>query len=241
MDFSNDESPTGPFTGEPGSAPASRRACSRARATCESTHESGATGHEMSDADWVAGRTTCAAGQAHLTGITRLQLLGMDYGPRRPVHFVVEGELHLAFEGVFLHRTKALPPLDDVGVCVEAAFMSYCVQAGSSMRSRWGTGCYMASTWTSASRSAGRRRTLARRRVRGALDPSAPDPDCSSLKESETCALLALPDSRARVQPTARARRTYASSPTCSIASTAWPSSSRAPTPGGPRAVLQRP
>ena len=65
-------------------------------------------------------------GEAQLTGITRLQQLGLDYGPRRPFRFVVDRDLHRAVDGVFLHRTKEMPPLDDIGVCVEAAFMSYC-------------------------------------------------------------------------------------------------------------------
>jgi hypothetical protein len=45
------------------------------------------------------------------------------------VRYVLQGELHLAFENVFLHRTKLLPPVDDVGVTIEAAFMAYCARA----------------------------------------------------------------------------------------------------------------
>jgi hypothetical protein len=82
--------------------------------------------HVMSDDDWVAAAILALPSGAHLTGITRLQQLGLDYGPRRPIRFVVQGDLHRAVPGIFLHRTKLLPPLDDVGVCVEAAFMSYC-------------------------------------------------------------------------------------------------------------------
>ena len=82
----------------------------------------------MSDADWVKAARLALPEQAHLTGISLIQELGLDYGPRKPVHFVVAGDHHLAFEGVFLHRTKALAPLEDGDVCVEAAFMSYCVQ-----------------------------------------------------------------------------------------------------------------
>ena len=42
---------------------------------------------------------------------------------------MIQGDHHLAMDGVFLHRTKRLPPLDEVGVCVEAAFIAYCATA----------------------------------------------------------------------------------------------------------------
>ena len=82
----------------------------------------------MSDSDWVRAARLALPEEAHLTGISLIQELGLDYGPRKPIHFVVAGDLHLAFEGVFLHRTKALAPLEEGDVCVEAAFMSYCVR-----------------------------------------------------------------------------------------------------------------
>jgi hypothetical protein len=62
----------------------------------------------------------------YLTGITRLQELGLEYGSRLPLHFVIEGDLHLAIPGIFLHRTRQLPPRDARAVSVEAAFISYC-------------------------------------------------------------------------------------------------------------------
>ena len=82
--------------------------------------------HVMSDDDWVTAAMLAMPSEARLTGITRLQRLGLPYGPRRPIRFVVQGDLHRAVDGIFLHRTKMMPPLDEVGVCVEAAFMSYC-------------------------------------------------------------------------------------------------------------------
>jgi hypothetical protein len=82
--------------------------------------------HVMTDDDRVAAAMLAMPSEAHLTGITRLQRLGLDYGPRTPVRMVVQGDLHRAVDGVFLHRTKLLPPVDDDGVCVSAAFMSYC-------------------------------------------------------------------------------------------------------------------
>jgi hypothetical protein len=85
--------------------------------------------HVMSDGDWGAAARLILPSTAHLTGISRIQQLGLDFGPRLPVRFVVEGDLHLAFENVFLHRTKRLPPTDNDGVCVEAAFAAYCARA----------------------------------------------------------------------------------------------------------------
>jgi hypothetical protein len=83
----------------------------------------------MTEADWVTAARLALPADAHLTGISRIQQLGLDFGPRLPVRFVVEGELHLAFEEIFLHRTKRLPPTDDVGVVVPAAFVAYCARA----------------------------------------------------------------------------------------------------------------
>jgi len=82
--------------------------------------------HVMTDDDWRHAAALALPSAAHLTGISRIQATGLDYGPRLPVRYVVQGDLHLAFENVFLHRTKLLPPLDDVGVTVEAAFVAYC-------------------------------------------------------------------------------------------------------------------
>ena len=85
--------------------------------------------HTMLDDDWVEAARLALPHDAHLTGISRIQACGLDYGPRLPVRFVIEGELHLAFDNVFLHRTKKLPPVDEVGVVVPAAFISYCARA----------------------------------------------------------------------------------------------------------------
>ncbi|MGH3345966.1 MAG: hypothetical protein ACRDO4_03210 [Nocardioides sp.] len=85
--------------------------------------------HEMAPGDWVAAGRLALPAQAHLTGITRIQQLGLDFGPRLPVRFVIEGDRHLAFDQVFLHRTKRLPPTDDVGVTPAAAYLAYCRRA----------------------------------------------------------------------------------------------------------------
>ena len=81
---------------------------------------------ELTDEHRLTAARLALPDTAQLTGISRIQVLGLDFGPRLPLHFVVEGDLHLALPGIFLHRTKQLAPLDDVGVCVEAAFISYC-------------------------------------------------------------------------------------------------------------------
>lgn len=85
--------------------------------------------HQMTGDDWVRAAQMALPPQAHLTGISRLQALGLDFGPRLPVRFVVEGDLHLSFENVFLHRTKQLAPVDDVGVVVSGAFIAFCARA----------------------------------------------------------------------------------------------------------------
>ena len=66
---------------------------------------------------------------ARTTGVTRLQQLGLDTGERSPLHFVVEGDLHLVLDGVFLHRTVKMPPSDDGGVTPEAAYIACCADA----------------------------------------------------------------------------------------------------------------
>jgi hypothetical protein len=83
----------------------------------------------MTQADWVAAATLALPPSAHLTGITRIQRLGLDFGPLRPIRFVVEGDLHLALDGIFLHRTERLPPTDDVGATPAAAYIAYVARA----------------------------------------------------------------------------------------------------------------
>ena len=85
--------------------------------------------HTMSDSDWINAAMLALPANAHLTGISRIQKLGLDFGPRRPIRFVVAGDLHLRIDGIFLHRTKALPPLDEHGVAPAAAFIAYCSRA----------------------------------------------------------------------------------------------------------------
>jgi len=85
--------------------------------------------HEMTFSDRIlAARLALPAG-ARTTGVTRLQELGIDFGPRSPLHFVVAGDLHLAVEGVFLHRTAKMPPHNEYGVSNEAAYVAFCADA----------------------------------------------------------------------------------------------------------------
>jgi len=83
----------------------------------------------MTRADTVTAARLAMPDRAHLTGISRIQQLGVDFGPSRPVRFVVVGDLHLAVDGVFLHRTKKLPPLDGGGGGVPAAYVAFCARA----------------------------------------------------------------------------------------------------------------
>ncbi len=85
--------------------------------------------HELTRHDEVVAARLAMPFDAHLTGITRLQTLGLDFGPRYPIRFVVARDHHIALERIFLHRTKRFPPLDDVGVTVPAAFIAYCALA----------------------------------------------------------------------------------------------------------------
>jgi hypothetical protein len=63
------------------------------------------------------------------TGATRLQQLGFDVGPRLPLHFVIEGDLHRDLDGVFLHRTVKMPPHEGTAVSDEAAYVAFCAEA----------------------------------------------------------------------------------------------------------------
>lgn len=85
--------------------------------------------HDMSWADHVAAAQLAMPADARTTGVTRLRQLGLDLGTPFPLHFVVEGDLHLVLEGVFLHRTVKMPPHDDAGVSTEAAYVAFCADA----------------------------------------------------------------------------------------------------------------
>ncbi len=85
--------------------------------------------HAMTWEDHVAAARLALPESARTTGATRLQELGIDVGPRWPLHFVVEGDLHLELDRVFLHRTVKMPAGDDRGVGAEAAFVAHCAES----------------------------------------------------------------------------------------------------------------
>lgn len=82
--------------------------------------------HVMTTDDWFLAASLALPDHARLTGISRIQRLGLDVGPPLPVRYVVEGDLHLDHRELFLHRTRRLPPTDEVGVTPAAAFIAYC-------------------------------------------------------------------------------------------------------------------
>lgn len=86
-------------------------------------------GHAMTWHDLVAAARLALPPEARTTGATRIQQLGLDVGDRAPVRFVVQGDLHLDLDGVFLHRTSKMPPHCSDGVSNEAAFVAYCAEA----------------------------------------------------------------------------------------------------------------
>jgi hypothetical protein len=86
-------------------------------------------GHEMTWDDHVEAARLALPASARTTGATRLRQLDLTVGAPWPLHFVVDGDLHLTLDGVFLHRTVAMPPHDQEGVTAEAAFVAYCAEA----------------------------------------------------------------------------------------------------------------
>lgn len=85
--------------------------------------------HVMTPADWVLAGHLTLPPDARLTGITRLQRLGVDHGPDFPLHFVVARDHHIATEGIMLHRTERMPPSGDAAVTPTAAYIAYCAEA----------------------------------------------------------------------------------------------------------------
>lgn len=65
--------------------------------------------HELTFADRIAAARLALPAEARTTGITRLQELGLDYGPESPLHFVLAGDHHLALSGVFLIAPRPCP------------------------------------------------------------------------------------------------------------------------------------
>jgi hypothetical protein len=72
----------------------------------------------------IAAAKLALPADAHLSHATRVQQLGLQIGSPDPLHFTIARDLHVIPRGVFLHRTKVLPPLTDGGVSPAAAFLS---------------------------------------------------------------------------------------------------------------------
>lgn len=79
--------------------------------------------HTMSDHDHVVAARKAMPSTALLSHASRLLVLGLALTEVRPVHFTVQGDLHLALDGIVLHRTEVRPPCDDVGVTPAAALV----------------------------------------------------------------------------------------------------------------------
>ncbi len=85
--------------------------------------------HEMTHVDTIAAAALSMPGRAHLSHESLLQALGLDVGAHLPVRFTVAGDLHIATDDIFLHRTVVLPPTDARGVTPASAFIQYCATA----------------------------------------------------------------------------------------------------------------
>ena len=87
------------------------------------------TTYTMTEADRIAAAELALPAAARASHLTRLRKLGLDYGPSEPLHFTMQGELHLALTGIRLHRTTVMPPADSHGVTPAAAFVGYAASA----------------------------------------------------------------------------------------------------------------
>ena len=146
---------------------------------------------QMTFADRITAAALALPPHALTTGITRIQQLGLDHGPAAPLRFVVQGSLHLALDGIFLHRTVELPPRDEVGVVPAAAFVAYC--AGALTMDAIKVGDWLLAHEAMSPEEAGAP-VLAQEWRAGAPEAAwvlpRLHPDSRSLKESEVRALL---------------------------------------------------
>lgn len=86
-------------------------------------------GHVMTRLDWIVAAGLSLPPRAKVSHLSRIQTLGLDFGPLRPFQFTIAGDHHIDIADIFLHRTVVLPPLDDGGVTPAAAFVQYCADA----------------------------------------------------------------------------------------------------------------
>ncbi|MFD1827698.1 hypothetical protein [Mumia zhuanghuii] len=86
------------------------------------------TDHAMTDSDQIAAAALAVPSYAQPTDGTRLRMLGYDDLPLEPICFVVPDDHHVALDGIMVHRTKEMPPLDASGVTPAAAFLGCCAE-----------------------------------------------------------------------------------------------------------------
>jgi very-short-patch-repair endonuclease len=82
--------------------------------------------YALTFADLVRAAQLALPPDAHLTHVSRIRILGLDWRGDDRLHFVVARDHHITPTGIFLHRTDALPPTDGVGVSPAAAFVAMC-------------------------------------------------------------------------------------------------------------------
>lgn len=85
--------------------------------------------HDVSFATRVEAARLALPADAHLSHATRIRVAGLDYGPADPLHFTVGRDLHVTPSGIVLHRTKVMPPVDEVGVTPASAFIGVAATA----------------------------------------------------------------------------------------------------------------
>jgi hypothetical protein len=81
------------------------------------------TGTRLDDRGLIAAAALALPPDARVSHLTRLRLVGLDFGPLEPLHFTVARDLHLDIPAIFLHRTIAMPLADLQGVSIPAAFI----------------------------------------------------------------------------------------------------------------------
>jgi hypothetical protein len=84
---------------------------------------------ELDERGRIEAARLCLPSDARVSHGTRLRTLGAERGDFLPLHFTVDRDLHLDVSGIVLHRTIEMPPCDDEGVSVEAAFVGYVATA----------------------------------------------------------------------------------------------------------------
>src|SRR5699024_7122194 len=87
------------------------------------------SGYDMTHIDRLEAARKAMPDRARLSHVSRLQALGEDVGSPMPYHFTVADDLHLAVPDIYLHRTKVMPALDDVGVTPSSVLVTYALQS----------------------------------------------------------------------------------------------------------------